>query len=130
MGKRVVSGLTLLFLEEKQKHMENSDTISNGGGALIMLEKSVIGTAETKEDVKEENDHVIIRTTKLEMNAKSCFRMPLHYPLFTKEDYDNMPLWRLDQLFAEYGLKNIVGGDLNYKRKFAMAAFLWPRSRK
>ncbi|OMO68094.1 hypothetical protein COLO4_29906 [Corchorus olitorius] len=127
MGKRVVSGLTLLFLEEKQKqkHMENSDSISNHGGDA-MLEKSIT----MKEDVNEEDiDHVIKNTTN-EINDKSCsFLMPLHYPLFTKEEYENMPLWRLDQLFAEYRLK-IMEGDLDYKRKFAMAAFLWPTSLK
>ncbi|OMO59250.1 hypothetical protein CCACVL1_24967 [Corchorus capsularis] len=109
--------------------MENSDRISNGGGA-IMLEKSET-TDQSKEDVKDEEkiDQVInkrISKVKENNNGKSCsFLMPLHYPIFTKEEYEKMPLWRLDQLFGEYGLK-VMEGDLDYKRKFAMAAFLWP----
>ncbi|XVE99615.1 hypothetical protein REPUB_Repub03eG0215300 [Reevesia pubescens] len=53
----------------------------------------------------------------------SFFQMPLHYPRYTK-DYQDMPEWKLDRLLAEYGLS--TQGDLDYKRKFAMGAFLWP----
>ncbi|KAK9094331.1 hypothetical protein Scep_025800 [Stephania cephalantha] len=53
------------------------------------------------------------------------FEMPLHYPRYTKEDYENMPEWKLDCLLAQYGLP--VTGDLQHKRKFAMGAFLWPQ---
>ncbi|KDP44888.1 hypothetical protein JCGZ_01388 [Jatropha curcas] len=52
--------------------------------------------------------------------------MPLHYPRYTKKDYQTMPEWQLDTLLAEYGLP--VNGDLDYKREFAMGAFLWPNS--
>ncbi|KAK9145344.1 hypothetical protein Sjap_005247 [Stephania japonica] len=53
------------------------------------------------------------------------FEMPLHYPRYTKEDYENMPEWKLNCLLAQYGLP--VTGDLQHKRKFAMGAFLWPQ---
>ncbi|KAF5742692.1 hypothetical protein HS088_TW09G00744 [Tripterygium wilfordii] len=56
---------------------------------------------------------------------KSSFQMPLHYPRYTKKDYESMPEWELDRLLAEYGLA-VQGHDLEYKREFAMGAFLWP----
>ncbi|KAH6801875.1 hypothetical protein C2S51_033321 [Perilla frutescens var. frutescens] len=52
------------------------------------------------------------------------FRMPLHYPRYSKSDYENMPEWKLDRLLSEYGLPVI--GDVHHKRNFAMGAFLWP----
>ncbi|KAG1330352.1 hypothetical protein COCNU_02G003200 [Cocos nucifera] len=54
----------------------------------------------------------------------SYFQMPLHYPRYAKADYETMPEWKLNCLLKEYGLP--VSGDLDYKRKFAMGAFLWP----
>lgn len=58
--------------------------------------------------------------------SSSFFQMPLHYPRYSKKDYQNMPEWQLDMLLAEYGLP--VNGDLGFKRDFAMGAFLWPDS--
>jgi hypothetical protein len=52
-----------------------------------------------------------------------CFQMPLHYPRYSKEEYEAMPEWRLDRLLSEYGLP--VTGTLHQKRAFAMGAFLW-----
>ncbi|XAR71662.1 hypothetical protein NMG60_11018042 [Bertholletia excelsa] len=54
------------------------------------------------------------------------FQMPLHYPKYHKSDYETMPEWKLDRLLSEYGLP--VSGDLQYKRTFAMGAFLWSSS--
>ncbi|XP_054782862.1 uncharacterized protein LOC129290179 [Prosopis cineraria] len=54
------------------------------------------------------------------------FQMPLHYPKYTKADYETMPEWRLDCLLQQYGLP--LSGDLQQKRLFAMGAFLWPYS--
>ncbi|KAJ7560265.1 hypothetical protein O6H91_04G121000 [Diphasiastrum complanatum] len=51
------------------------------------------------------------------------FQMPLHYPRFTKSDYEVMPEWKLDRLLEEYGLPVI--GSLSEKRKYAMGCFLW-----
>ena len=53
------------------------------------------------------------------------FQMPLHYPRYTKADYEAMPEWKLDCLLNEYGLS--ISGDVEQKRKFAMGAFLWAR---
>ncbi|KAJ8621625.1 hypothetical protein MRB53_030154 [Persea americana] len=57
---------------------------------------------------------------------KSCwdFQMPLHYPRYTKADYETMPEWKLDCLLQEYGLPTI--GGIGEKRKVAMGTFLWP----
>ena len=41
-----------------------------------------------------------------------------------KNDYENMPKWKLDCLLNQYGLP--ITGDVETKRKFAMGAFLWP----
>ncbi|KAK9131012.1 hypothetical protein Sjap_011499 [Stephania japonica] len=52
------------------------------------------------------------------------FQMPLHYPRYTKNDYEHMPEWKLDRLLDQYGLS--IVGDVKQKRSFAMGAFLWP----
>ncbi|CAE6202477.1 unnamed protein product [Arabidopsis arenosa] len=66
-------------------------------------------------------------TTKVDQdksqNRSSSFQIPLHYPKYTKSDYEKMPEWQLDQLLTEYGLPVI--GDSYQKRKFAIGAFLW-----
>ncbi|GMJ01390.1 hypothetical protein HRI_003808200 [Hibiscus trionum] len=51
------------------------------------------------------------------------FQMPLHYPRYTKADYEAMSEWKLDCLLKEYGLP--ISGDVEQKRNFAMGAFLW-----
>jgi len=51
-------------------------------------------------------------------------RMPLHYPTYSKVDYEAMPEWRLDLLLQEYGLP--VAGSHIDKRNFAMNNFLFP----
>ncbi|KAG1335161.1 hypothetical protein COCNU_03G012800 [Cocos nucifera] len=53
------------------------------------------------------------------------FLMPLHYPRYTKADYQTMPEWKVDRLLRDYGLP--VFGDLAQKRDFAMGTFLWTR---
>eukprot|EP01018_Ginkgo_biloba_P017018 Gb_03563 [translate_table: standard] len=68
------------------------------------------------------------RVSEEENSRKSlpyAFQMPLHYPRYSKADYETMPEWKLDVLFQEYGLP--VSGDLAYKRKYAIGAFLWPQ---
>lgn len=61
-------------------------------------------------------------------DVPSTFQMPLHYPKYTKVDYDNMPEWKLDRLLEEYGLP--VLGTLPEKRQYAMGVFLWGKSEK
>lgn len=60
----------------------------------------------------------------LKKKSESSFQMPLHYPRYTRQDYQDMPEWKIDRLLADYGLS--TQGDLAYKRDFAMGAFLWP----
>ncbi|KAJ8621622.1 hypothetical protein MRB53_030151 [Persea americana] len=66
------------------------------------------------------------RMTDAQQAKKSCweFQMPLHYPRYTKADYERMPEWKLDCLLKEYGLP--ASGSVVEKRKFAMGSFLWP----
>ncbi|MCD7466757.1 hypothetical protein HAX54_003762 [Datura stramonium] len=52
------------------------------------------------------------------------FVMPLHYPRYTKDDYEKMEEWKIDVLLREYGLD--FQGTVDEKRRFAMGAFLWP----
>lgn len=54
----------------------------------------------------------------------SGFQMPLHYPRYTKQDYESMEEWTVDLLLKQYGLS--FKGTLHEKRAFAMGAFLWP----
>ncbi|MCL7033277.1 hypothetical protein MKW94_005789 [Papaver nudicaule] len=63
------------------------------------------------------------RTSSSSSSCGMSFQMPLHYPRYTKAEYQNMPEWKIDILLQEYGLP--VTGDINYKRNFAMGAFLW-----
>uniref|UniRef100_A0A453EG85 DUF7722 domain-containing protein n=3 Tax=Triticinae TaxID=1648030 RepID=A0A453EG85_AEGTS len=51
------------------------------------------------------------------------FQMPLHYPRYTRANYEAMPEWQLDRLLSDYGLP--VHGNVHQKRSFAMGAFLW-----
>eukprot|EP00250_Pteridium_aquilinum_P001604 c11796_g1_i1 orf=356-814(-) len=53
----------------------------------------------------------------------SVFQMPLHYPRFTRSDYESMEEWRLDRLLEEYGLP--IPATLNEKRELAIGTFLW-----
>ncbi|WOH06698.1 hypothetical protein DCAR_0626126 [Daucus carota subsp. sativus] len=56
--------------------------------------------------------------------APSCFfQMPVHYPRYSKSDYENMPEWQIDRLLSQYGLP--WTGSLDQKKRFAMDAFLW-----
>ncbi|NP_001352411.1 uncharacterized protein LOC101261249 [Solanum lycopersicum] len=52
------------------------------------------------------------------------FQMPLHYPRYTKHDYEKMEEWKIDALLREYGLD--FQGSVDEKRRFAIGAFLWP----
>ncbi|XP_057533681.1 uncharacterized protein LOC130811402 [Amaranthus tricolor] len=58
-----------------------------------------------------------------EQQGVDWFQMPVHYPKYSRADYETMPEWRIDCLLTQYGLP--VSGDLDHKRKFAMGAFLW-----
>lgn len=65
----------------------------------------------------------VIKSTK-PITSSVEFQMPLHYPRYSKADYEKMEEWRLDLLLMEYGLN--FKGTLEDKRSFAMGAFLWP----
>ncbi|KNA12377.1 hypothetical protein SOVF_126500 [Spinacia oleracea] len=57
------------------------------------------------------------------METHGNFQMPVHYPRYSKSDYEAMPEWRIDFLLKQYGLP--VVGNAKQKRMFAMGAFLW-----
>ncbi|KAG6467509.1 hypothetical protein ZIOFF_074669 [Zingiber officinale] len=64
-----------------------------------------------------------LQQKQLEQRGSSCFQMPLHYPRYTRADYETMPEWKLNCLLQEYGLP--ATGGVDDKRKFAMGTFLW-----
>ncbi|KAG0465429.1 hypothetical protein HPP92_019593 [Vanilla planifolia] len=84
---------------------------------------------QAKKSVRQRNDSNAHDETKESSMARkdqeSSFHMPLHYPRYTRLDYEAMAEWKLDCLFQEYGLP-AVAGDVNCKREFAIGAFLWP----
>ncbi|KAL3736595.1 hypothetical protein ACJRO7_025525 [Eucalyptus globulus] len=55
------------------------------------------------------------------------FQVPLHYPRYTRAEYEKMEEWRLDLLLQQYGMN--CRGSLDEKRAFAIGAFLWPDQR-
>ncbi|XP_004295327.1 PREDICTED: uncharacterized protein LOC101291127 [Fragaria vesca subsp. vesca] len=59
-------------------------------------------------------------------DSAAGFQMPLHYPRYTKADYEKMEEWRLDLLLKQYGLVAVSNGTLEEKRAYAIGAFLWP----
>ncbi|KAG8365146.1 hypothetical protein BUALT_Bualt18G0074000 [Buddleja alternifolia] len=74
----------------------------------------------------ENEDHQLIKKAEMEkLNVNGGFQMPLHYPRYTKSDYEKMEEWKVDMLLREYGLVDFTG-SLDEKRTFAMGAFLWP----
>lgn len=59
------------------------------------------------------------------MKPSEGFQVPLHYPRYTKAEYEKMEEWRVDLLLQQYGLK--FEGVVEEKRAYAMGAFLWPQ---
>ena len=68
-------------------------------------------------------EEVVVEILRLEVAACSKFEMPLHYPRFSRAEYERMPEWQLDGLLQDYGLP--TAGTLHHKQHFAMATFLW-----
>ncbi|XP_057428443.1 uncharacterized protein LOC130721874 [Lotus japonicus] len=82
----------------------------------------------TKEEQCKQNIIGISEVKCLGSSSSSCsgFQMPLHYPRYTKAEYESMEEWKLDLLLNQYGLLSFKGNSLHDKRAFAMGAFLWP----
>ncbi|KAJ0018336.1 hypothetical protein Pint_09460 [Pistacia integerrima] len=72
------------------------------------------------------NTSKVVTTSSSSSNSSSSsgFQMPLHYPRYSKADYEKMEEWKIDMLLREYGLT--FQGTLDEKRAYAMGAFLWP----
>lgn len=82
-------------------------------------QKEVAEGIKNVEQVKEAED-CFYRS----LNFESGFQMPLHYPRYTKGDYEKMEEGKLDLLLKQYGL--CFDGTLEEKRAFAIGTFLWP----
>ncbi|CAH8323584.1 unnamed protein product [Eruca vesicaria subsp. sativa] len=72
--------------------------------------------------------NLVSRHNKIKMMEKekfpSGFQVPLHYPKYSKSDYEAMDDLTLDLLLTQYGIS--FEGSLEDKRVFAMESFLWP----
>lgn len=55
--------------------------------------------------------------------CSSEFKLPVHYPRYSKSDYESMEEWRLDVLLQQYGLS--FHGSVEEKRVYAKGTFLW-----
>lgn len=89
----------------------------------------VLGYPNEENGVVAEAKHrqidIVVGYPKVESSAG--FEMPLHYPRYTKEDYEKMEEWKVDLLLQQYGLR--FKGTLEDKRAFAKGTFLWPHQR-
>ncbi|KAH9290509.1 hypothetical protein KI387_034626 [Taxus chinensis] len=86
--------------------------------ALALKERGYLMDAAVEREGKYEEE----TRSRLKPGAH-MFQVPLHYPRFTKTDYEVMEESKLDRLLEEYGLP--VMGDVACKRKYAIGAFLW-----
>lgn len=59
-------------------------------------------------------------------SSTPSFQMPLHYPNYTKQEYEIMSEEELDRLLKLYGLPTDLG-DLPCKKQFVVGAFLWEK---
>ncbi|KAF8084913.1 hypothetical protein N665_0693s0006 [Sinapis alba] len=101
-----VSQLTLIFRDKLQTNNTNSDAV---------VKKPLASSSRNDRD-----------RLNREVASWSSFQMPVHYPSFTKEEYEVMSEEEVDRLLKLYGLPTNLG-DLSCKKQFAMGAFLWEK---
>lgn len=106
-----VSQLTLIFGDKLQ-------TLNQSSSDDAVLKKTLASSSSNERD-------------QLTRGAASwsSFQMPVHYPSFTKEEYEAMSEEELDRLLKLYGLPTDLG-DLSCKKQFAVGAFLWEKGVK
>lgn len=90
------------------------DTTNGSEGLKGQYESSSVNNFNKDVEEYDELDHP----------SSGGFQMPLHYPRYTKAEYERMEEWKVDLLLKQYGLS--FNGTLDEKRAFAMGAFLWP----
>ncbi|XVF28049.1 hypothetical protein REPUB_Repub14bG0162000 [Reevesia pubescens] len=98
------------------QYCNNMESYQNGGNGSGVIHSSKLNSKGEQTS----------QTSTAEMHDLSSagFQMPLHYPRYTKADYEKMEEWKVDMLLREYGLS--LEGSLDEKRAYAMGAFLWP----
>ncbi|XP_022714454.1 uncharacterized protein LOC111274292 [Durio zibethinus] len=94
------------------QYCNNMASKQNGGHGSGVIQSSKVSNCDQTSQ------------TTTEMHFSSGFQMPIHYPRYTKADYEKMEEWKVDMLLREYGLSFM--GSLDEKRAYAMGAFLWP----
>ncbi|KAG8645025.1 hypothetical protein MANES_10G025700v8 [Manihot esculenta] len=107
----VVGELSKLLIDEERSR-RNSRSMRTAAA------KSSEGPAENKKRAK-------MMSRSQEFSGSKTFKIPLHYPRYTKKQYEHMAEWKLDLLLQDYGLP-IDHGDLAYKRELAISTFIWP----
>ncbi|XP_010554905.1 PREDICTED: uncharacterized protein LOC104824496 [Tarenaya hassleriana] len=120
----MVSQLTLLFRDKLQTTEENET--QNTVTAEKRSKKKKADSSETAKSGSDssETDNVFGYFFSSPISSSS-FKMPLRYPDYRREDYENMSEEELDRLLDVYGLP--VLGDLSHKKAFAIGAFLWEK---
>ncbi|GLJ18078.1 hypothetical protein SUGI_0319110 [Cryptomeria japonica] len=114
----------------KDDHGHNhGDDHDHAGGSFARLMRRVYSLEDLLKKLRWERNAVqaVAKEEMLQAGEACEFRMPLHYPRYSKADYESMAEWELDILLRQYGLD--VRGDVEYKRQFAVDAFLWPDQR-
>lgn len=113
--------------------------VSNG--RLLQLNEDVKSVKELLADVsykQKEMERQMVRqlsSMKQQLDAAllekhagetvNCeFQIPLHYPRYTRTDYETMPEAVLDRLLEAYGLPT-ANQSLDSKRKTAIGTFIW-----
>ncbi|CAN8269510.1 unnamed protein product [Cochlearia groenlandica] len=89
--------------------------------SLSWLVNFIPSHAKNKQETSVEN----LEQNGVVKASSNGFKMPLHYPKYTKDDYAKMEEWRLDLLLLDYGLLAFHDTTLPEKRVFAMETFLW-----
>ncbi|XP_013623564.1 PREDICTED: uncharacterized protein LOC106329454 [Brassica oleracea var. oleracea] len=105
-----VSQLTLIFRDKLQTTNQSSSLTKSDAVVKKPLAPSSSNDRETRGAA-----------------SWSSFQMPVHYPSFTKEEYEAMSEEELDRLLKLYGLQPTNLGDLSSKKQFAIGAFLWEK---
>ncbi|KAG2333515.1 hypothetical protein Bca52824_004695 [Brassica carinata] len=101
-----VSQLTLIFRDKLQTTTNQSSNANSDAVVKKPLETSSNNNREAA--------------------SWSSFQMPVHYPTFTKREYEAMSEEELDRLLKLYGLPTDLG-DFSCKKQFAIGAFLWEK---
>ncbi|KAK3031932.1 hypothetical protein RJ639_036728 [Escallonia herrerae] len=88
-----------------------------GGGCPYPEYKSPLKMNSTERNINRRSKGIMESKNKTVTNGGSSFRMPLHYPRYTHQDYQDMPELMLDRLLADYGLPAAKHDGLSHNQE-------------